>query len=48
MASYKVKKNGYFPRSYLDARRMLLFMVEQVFLLKGRFGGSIVQIHNAQ
>ena len=29
-----------------DARRMLLFMVEQVFLLIRRFGECVTQIHN--
>ena len=39
MAPYKIKKEGYLLRSYfVDARRLMLFMVEQVFLLRGDGG----------
>ena len=49
MAPYKIKKECYLLRSCLgDAKRMFLFMVEQVFLLMRKFGGCIMQIHNAQ
>ena len=38
MTPYKIKKACYLLRSFLvGARRMLLFMVEQVFLLIGEF-----------
>ena len=37
MTPYKIKKEGYLLRSCLvDARRMLPFMVEQVFIWMGR------------
>ena len=37
MILYKIKKECYLLRTCLvDAGRMLLFMVEQVFLLKGK------------
>ena len=46
----KIKKECYLFRSCLvGARRMLLFMVDQVFLpmeKMGRFGGCIMQIFN--
>ena len=46
MTPYKIKKEYYLSRSCLvDAGRMLLFMVEYVFLL---MGGCIMQIHNAE
>ena len=49
MTPYKIKKACYLLRSFLvGARRMLLFMVEQVFLPMGSFGGCIMQIYNAQ
>ena len=32
---YKIRKARYLLRSFLGARRMLLFMVEQVFPLRG-------------
>ena len=39
MAPYKIRKEGYVLSICLaDARRMLPFMVEQVFLLTGMFG----------
>ena len=38
MTPYKMKKECYLLKDYLiGARRMLLFMVEQVFLPLGRF-----------
>ena len=46
---YKLKKECCLLRSCLaDARRMLVFMVEQVFLPMGKFGRCQVQMHNAQ
>ena len=46
MASYKIKKEYYLSRSCLvDAGKMLLFMVEYVFL---PMGGHIMQIHNVE
>ena len=48
MAPYKIKNECYLLRSCLvDARRMFLFIVELVFLMR-KFGGCIMQIHNAQ
>ena len=39
MTLYKIKKERYHLRSCLvDARRMLLFMVEQILLLMGEVG----------
>ena len=39
MDPYKIEKEGYLLRSYLvDAKRMLPFMGEQVFLPMGSFG----------
>ena len=38
MTPYKIKKECHLLRSSFDASRMLLFMVEQVFLPMGRFG----------
>ena len=47
-APYKIKKECYLLRSCLvGARRMLLFMVEQVCLLMERFGGCVTQIYSA-
>ena len=50
MASHDpLKKECYLLRSCLvGARRMLLFMVEQVFLLMGEVGRCMIQIYNAQ
>ena len=49
MSAYKIKKECYLLRSCLvDAGRTLLFMLEQVFLLMGSFGGCLMQIHDAQ
>lgn len=46
---YKIKKECYLLKSYLvGARRMLLLMIKQVFLLMERFGRCVMQIHNAQ
>ena len=47
MTLYKLKKSCYLL-SCLDARRMLLFMVEHVFLWMGRFGQCIMWVHNTQ
>ena len=47
MTPYKIKKECHLLRSCLvDARRMLLFMVEQVFLPIEEVWS--IQIHNAQ
>ena len=47
VAPYKIKKEGYLLRSYLvDAKRMLPFMGEQVFLPMGSFGRCVRQIHD--
>ena len=47
MTPYKIKKECYLLRSCLvNARRMLLFMVEQVFLPVEEVW--LIQIHNAQ
>ena len=47
MILYKMKQEGCLPRSCLvDARRMLLLMVEQVFLPIEEVWS--IQIHNAQ
>lgn len=36
-------------RSYfVDARRLMLFMVEQVFLLMGSFSQCMIHVHNAR
>ena len=32
----------------VDARRLLLFIAEQVFLLMGRFGQCLIWVHKAQ
>ena len=41
---YKIKKKCYFGGSCIvGAMTMLLFMVEQIFLLWGRFGQCIMQ-----
>ena len=46
---YEIKQEGYLLRSYLvDARRMLFFMAEQVYLPMGRSGRCKMQIPNAQ
>ena len=42
VAPYKIKKECYLLRSCLDAGKILLFMVEQVFLPMGRFGPCIM------
>ena len=48
IAAFKIKKLDYLLRNCLvDAWRMF-FVVEQVFLLMGRFGQCRTQIHNAQ
>ena len=47
VAPYKIKKEGYLLRSYLnDAKRVLPFMGEQVFLPMGSFGRCVRQIHD--
>ena len=49
MAPYKIMKECYILGIVLLVLgECLLFMVEQIFLLMGRFGGHIIQIHNAQ
>ena len=49
MIPHKIKKGGYRLRSCLvGAGRMLLFIVEQVFLPMARFVPCIKQTHNAQ
>ena len=49
MTPCKIKKEGYSLRSCLvGAERMLLFIVEQVFLPMAKFVPCIKQIHNAQ
>ena len=42
VAPYKIKKECYLLRSCLDAGKILLFMVEQVFLPMERFGPCIM------
>ena len=43
----EIKKECYLSRSCpINAKRMLLFMIEQVFLPMGEFGWCIMQIHN--
>ena len=43
----EIKKECYLSRSCpINAKRMLLFMVEQVFLPMGEFGWCIMQIYN--
>ena len=49
MAPYKIKKEGYLLRSYfVDARKLMLFMVEQVFLLMGSLSQCMIHVHNAR
>ena len=46
---YKIGKACYLLRSCLvGAGRMLLFMVEQVFLLMASFDRCVMQAHSAQ